>query len=137
PCWNRIEVLQGFAAKGEEGPLEGVQGERKFIPVVHRAPVVLRAWLPAGAAQCPAGNAGVLCGQGRVATDLRRIRVGDVEQQVDALLADATGQAGGADEAADSHLAAQVAGHLAQSGEAVDVCWAQTPGDAQGIAYTT
>ncbi|MCY1457975.1 hypothetical protein D9M71_753140 [compost metagenome] len=68
--------------------------------------------------------------------DLRGVGVGGVQQQVDALLGDETGQALGAAVAADAQLAGEVVGHLAEAGQAVDVVRAEPAGDGQRLADT-
>ncbi|MOA60328.1 hypothetical protein D3C78_1851760 [compost metagenome] len=72
-------------------------------------------------------------GAGGIGADLRGIGVGDVQQQLDAFRGDKARQPVSTTEAANTHLAGQIAWHLAQPGQAVDMPGAETAGDGQGI----
>ncbi len=131
-----VEVLQWFAAEGEQRAVERLQRCDQFGPVTDLAPVIACLRLPGGAAQGPAGNAGKPCRAGGVGADLCGVRVGSVEQQIDTFIGDELRQTLSAAIAADPNLAAQIARHPANAGEAVDMLWAERAGNRQRFSDT-
>ena len=128
---NFVQVLQRLTAQGEQGALEGGERFDQFAPICHFAPVIIRLRNPRRAAQGPARNIADGRGEGSVLADLRGGGVSGVQQQIDTLVANVSGQTFSTAITAHPYLAGQVRGHPANPGQAVDMLRAQGAGDGQ------
>ncbi len=126
-------MLQRFAAEGEQRTAEA--GARAAIS--SRQSATSRQSSPGPACQpgrrsAQQGHSGQSRGAHGVLADPCGVGVGGVHQQVEALLVDERRQPFGAAVAADPDPVGQVAGHLAQPGEAVEMRRTELAGEGQG-----
>ena len=134
--WDLVQVLQWLTPQRKQRPAERFERVDQPRPVLDFAPVIPRLRLPGRAAQGPARDASVACGAGGIAADLRGIGMGGIDQQGDARLAQVAGQALGTAKAPDPHLALQVLRHAADTGQAINMLWAEAAGDGEGFSNT-
>ena len=126
-----MQVRQRFFAQGKQRSFERFEGGDQFGPVGNFTPVISGLCLPGRTAQGPARNGAAAGRLGRVVADLRGIRVGRIQQQVDALLANVLCQSLCAAIPADPHLAVQVSRYAAHTRQAVNVLRSQRAGNGQ------